>query len=111
MRYPPIHAMKKPSRKWPSPPGVPPTSLMERFSMRLRIADGLARTPDDCRATTTARLGFPIQDLRCARSLHRHQLVEGGAQQEIFVDRAIVRKRRSSWRVRDDLIDGRLVGE
>lgn len=46
-----------------------------------------------------------------ARSLHRHQLTKGCSQQEIFVDRAIVRKRRSSRRECDDLIDGRLVGK
>jgi hypothetical protein len=31
--------MANPSRKLPSPPGVPPTSLMVRFSMAERIAD------------------------------------------------------------------------
>ena len=38
MRNPPIHAMAKPTRNWPSPPEVPPTSLIERFSMNGRIA-------------------------------------------------------------------------
>src|SRR6266567_5255882 len=38
MRKPPRHAMAKPSRNWPSPPEVPPTSPREWFSMRDNIA-------------------------------------------------------------------------
>src|SRR5580658_4389089 len=38
MRKPPMQAMAKPSRKIPSPPEVPPTSLIKRLSMSGRIA-------------------------------------------------------------------------
>src|SRR5260370_42345628 len=38
MRKPPRHAMAKQSRNWPRPPEVPPTSLIERLSMRDSIA-------------------------------------------------------------------------
>src|SRR5271165_5438006 len=38
MRKPPMQAMAKPSRNIPSPPEVPPTSLIERLSMSGSIA-------------------------------------------------------------------------
>ena len=36
----PRQLMMMPIRKWPRPPGVPPTSLKERFSIGGRIAEG-----------------------------------------------------------------------
>src|SRR5260370_39232200 len=37
MRYPPTQLMIRPITNWPSPPGVPPTSLKERSAMAQSI--------------------------------------------------------------------------
>src|SRR5437016_9721247 len=47
--------------------------------------------------------------LNRARSFHFHPLIHGSSQPEIFIDRAVVRKRGSSRRIRDDRIDGHLA--